>query len=394
MTTIRTLTIKYALLQSLYWMVFCSIYGFSSLFLLSRNFENQDIGLILAFSNILSVILQPALGTVVDRFEKLTLKWSLIILSVLSICLMVPLLFSTVVPAVEALLFIAVVSFVLSMQPFINSFIFETINSGLKINFGLTRGAGSLAFALTSYTLGLLLVHFSTTILLIACIVLLIAFLALVFTFPETPISEVPSTLALKIDKPLTKEKDLFFKRYPRFLYFLIGAACLFLFHTIVNSYLVQIIHSLGGNDKDFGLSLMITALCELPAMLGFSYLLTKRKSGIWLKVAAIFFVVRSILFLLSGSVFMINVTQLFQGLAFALYIPASTYYVNQLMQKTDHVKGQAFNIGAITLGNVAGSLVGGWLLDNTGVPQMLSAGAIAAIIGCLLIFYSVRTDI
>lgn len=90
----------------------------------------------------------------------------------------------------------------------------------------------------------------------------------------------------------------------------------------------------------------------------------------------------------------MINITQLFQGAAFALYIPASTYYVNQLMQKTDRVKGQAFNVGAVTLGNVAGSVVGGWLLDNAGVPEMLSAGIVAAFIGCVLLFYSVKTDI
>ncbi|WP_272944480.1 MFS transporter [Carnobacterium jeotgali] len=218
--------------------------------------------------------------------------------------------------------------------------------------------------------------------------------MVLIFTFPETTISEVPSAPNLKSNNPLTKEKETFFKRYPRFAYFLIGAACLFLFHTIVNTYLVQIIHSLGGNDSDFGLSLMITALSELPAMLGFSYLLTKRKSGIWLKVAAISFVIRSILFLLSGSIFMLNITQLFQGLAFALYIPASTYYVNQLMQKPDYVKGQAFNIGAVTLGSVVGSFIGGWLLDHAGVPEMLSAGIVAAFIGCLLLFYSVKTDI
>ena len=90
----------------------------------------------------------------------------------------------------------------------------------------------------------------------------------------------------------------------------------------------------------------------------------------------------------------MLNITQLFQGLAFALYIPASTYYVNQLMQKPDYVKGQAFNIGAVTLGSVVGSFIGGWLLDHAGVPEMLSAGIVAAFIGCLLLFYSVKTDI
>ncbi|WP_407372014.1 MFS transporter [Carnobacterium sp.] len=196
-------------------MVFCSIYGFASVFLLSRNFENQNIGFILAISNILSVILQPTLGVIVDKFEKLTLKWSLVILTILSIGFLISLLLSTGAPAIEALLFIAVVSLVLSMQPFINSFTFEHINSGVKINFGLTRGAGSLAFALTSYTLGLLLTRFSTIILPIGCIFLLLAFLVLIFTFPQTTISEVPSAPNLKSNNPLTKKKRNFFQKIP-----------------------------------------------------------------------------------------------------------------------------------------------------------------------------------
>ena len=62
MTKHTSLTLKYAGLQSLYWMCFCAIYGFASVFLLAKNFENQQIGVILALVNIFSVVLQPAVG--------------------------------------------------------------------------------------------------------------------------------------------------------------------------------------------------------------------------------------------------------------------------------------------------------------------------------------------
>lgn len=395
MTKQITLTLKYAGLQSLYWMSFCAIYGFASVFLLAKNFENQQIGLILALVNIFSVILQPAFGFLIDRLINLTLKRVISFLAVINIILLIGLIAEPDNLLLSTVLYIGVVSLTLTLQPLLNSLIFEHINEGLEINYGLARGIGSLSFAFISFFLGRALNDYSAAIIPILCIVLYSLFLLLVLTFPTTEAQLTKETISLQQSEANYQEPSRhFFRKYDRFTLFLMAIVFLFVFHTIINSYLVQIMASLGGKDSDFGLSLTIAASVELPAMLGFSYLATKYKSSRLLKISSIFFVIRSLLFLGSSTVWMINVAQLFQALSFAIYVPASAYYVNQLMKTEDKVKGQALVIGATTLGSVFGNGLGGWLLDYTNVTMMLLAGVVGAVMGCLLLFYSVKTDI
>ncbi|MEG0288666.1 MAG: MFS transporter [Carnobacterium sp.] len=395
MTKQISLTLKYAGLQSLYWMSFCAVYGFASVYLLAQNFENQQIGLILALVNIFSVILQPAFGFLIDKLVNLTLKRVISSIAVINIILLIGLIAEPGNLLLSTVLYIGVVSLTLTVQPLLNSLIFEHINEGLEINYGLARGIGSLSFAFISFFLGRALNDYSAAIIPILCIVLYSLFLLLVLTFPTTEAQLTKETVFLQQSEAKHQESSVyFFRKYDRFILFLMAIVFLFVFHTIINSYLIQIMTSLGGKDSDFGLSLTIAASVELPAMLGFSYLATKYKSSRLLKISSVFFVIRSLLFLGSSTVWMINFAQLFQALSFAIYVPASAYYVNQLMQTEDKVKGQALVIGATTLGSVFGNGLGGWLLDHTNVTMMLIAGVLGAAMGCLLLFYSVETEI
>ncbi|WP_313467824.1 MFS transporter [Carnobacterium sp.] len=395
MTKHTSLTLKYAGLQSLYWMCFCAIYGFASVFLLAKNFENQQIGVILALVNIFSVVLQPAVGFLVDQLSSLSLKKVISSIAIVNILFLIGLITVPDNPLISTALYIGVTSLTLTLQPLLNSLIFEHINEGLEINYGLTRGVGSLSFAFISFFLGRALNEYNATIIPLLCVSLYLIFLLLIVTFPatETQLSRETSEF---YSNEATRPKSLlhFFKQYERFLLFLIAIVFLFGFHTIINSYLVQIMASLGGKDSDFGLSLTIAASVELPAMLGFGYLASKYKSSSLLKISSFFFVVRSLLFLGSSTVWMINIAQLFQALSFAIYVPASAYYVNKLMKKGDKVKGQTLVIGATTLGSVFGNGLGGWLLDNATVHTMLTAGMLSAVFGCLLLFYAIKKEI
>ena len=391
-----SLNLRFSSLQGIYWMCFCALYGFASVFLLDKNFDNQGIGFILAASNILSVVLQPTLGSLIDRLDKLTLKFVMSSISMLTILLLMLLIFLPGLPLQDALLYTLIVSLTLTLQPLINSLAFEHINAGKAINYGLTRGIGSLSFGVTSFFLGQLLSRYHATILPIICLGLYFLLFILILSFPSIDHTDSSFTLpAHPVERIYVQENTLtFIKKYKRFGFLLIGIAFLFLFHTIVNTYLVQIVTSLGGNDADFGLALTIATIVELPAMLGFGYLQQKFKSGKMLIFAGIFFVVRSFAFLFSTSLWMLVIAQLLQGLAFAVYTPAISYYVNKLMSHFDKIKGQTFVVGAATLGSVFGSIIAGWLLDSADITTMLAVGSISAFIGSILIIYSVRTDI
>lgn len=85
----------------------------------------------------------------------------------------------------------------------------------------------------------------------------------------------------------------------------------------------------------------------------------------------------------------MLYVSQGFQMISYAFFIPASVFYVNQVMSDNDKVKGQAIMTGTTTLGGVVGSLLGGLILDASGVSTLLWTGLVFAVVGAVLFFVS-----
>ncbi|MFS7423081.1 MFS transporter [Carnobacterium maltaromaticum] len=391
----RRLTIQYGLLQSMYWMGFCVIMGFATVFLLYKDFEGQQIGVILAVSNICAALLQPVIASFADRSKHVTLKTIISFLAFIVILLTILLVLIPVNKVIIALLFILIGTVVLTIQPLLNSLIFEYINRGIKINYGLARGLGSLSFAAISFVLGFIVNRFSPAVLPYLYIFFYSFILLIAYSFkmprflkeePDLSICSSPSKKTFKL-----AELTTFFKRYHNLYLLLISVCCLFIFHNIISTYLIQIMQNVGGSDTDFGISLALAASVELPTMMGFAYLVRKIKGSTLLKVSAIFFTVKALVFLLAPSVGVIYLGQILQALSFALYIPASVYYMNELMEPTDRIKGQAIIMVAMTLGGVFGNLIGGILLDNFTIFVMLVAGVIFSLIGTLLLCYSVK---
>lgn len=390
-TSDRILSLQIAGLQGFYWMIYCPIASFASVYLLSKDFSNQKIGWVIAVSNILAVILQPAMGTLIDRFTKISLKAVLCLFSLLCLVMLAGLIFLNISMLWMAVLYVGIIALLLTMMPLVNALTFKYINAGHDVSFGMTRAMGSICFAILSSLLGIWVNRFSTGILPVICSILFVGFIFIVLSFPQVR-PAIPQTLAETPGDQAVDTPTLgFLQNYVGFIPFLIGITCLFVFNTVVTTFLAQIITSLGGRETDLGVSLTIAAVCELPAFLGFWYLVSKFNTRSLLKISGAFYVLRSFIFLFAASVWMVNLGQVFQGLSFAVFIPASVYYVNQIMRKEDKVKGQAFITGTMTLGSFFGGVIGGWLLDQYGIPALLTFGVAGAVAGCLLLIYSVR---
>lgn len=118
--------IKYMLIQMLFWMAYCSCYGFASYFLVEKGYGTTVVGVITAAAGILSAVCQPLLGSLVDRLGTGYKK---------------PLLLSLA-------------------NPFIN---LAGVSFADQINFGMARAAGSFGYALASYTIGYVSARFGPT---------------------------------------------------------------------------------------------------------------------------------------------------------------------------------------------------------------------------------------
>lgn len=448
-------TARYAAINATYFMAFCGMHAYASVFLLSRGFSNSQIGMLLAASNVLSVLIQPVVAGLIDKPGKLTNRNVSAACTAILIILSLTLTIIVNQKAVIFVVFLLIYMIQMAYQPIIIAMNFEYAQAGCNINFGLARGLGSAGFAVFSPVLGTLLGKYDVSIIHMGDALALTVglFFLLTFKMPkkedvtgdvsDTEASDIVGTgvserddvignvsnaktldingskfserkdvignvsdreegyfvenMAGKIDD--TGEKELtahngffdFMRHYPRFMVFLIAVICFFFGHNALNDYLIQIITPLGGLEKHMGYATAMAAILELPTMAMFAKLSKKVDCGNLLKISGILFTVKVFLMFLAKNIFGVFLSQFFQIGAYALFIPASAYYANKIMEQLDQVKGQAYVNCAVTLGGVFSGLVCGRVLDVAGPKTMLLICTAVAFIGALLCLFIVQ---
>lgn len=383
MRWINNRTPIYSVMQALFWMIFCAVIGFGSVFLLAEGFSATSIGLIIALANIAGAILQPLIADFADRSERVTLSHLIIFLAALAMAasFLSFALSGPMVPYVYGFL-IAVTSI---MMPLINAvgMYFDAV--GYKCNYGIARAMGSLGFAVISFFMGYYVEWFGPgSIPLVA--MLLAGILLLVMVAVPTPI-HIP--LVDDEDEAFSRAITAtgFFKKYPGFLLILVGVILVFSFHNMTNTYLIQMIRHVGGVEKDLGFTLALAAVLELPAMILFTRFQKRLKTANIMRLATLFFVLKAVAYLLARNVGHIYATQLLHALSFAPFMPALVYYSSEQMKRQDQVKGQAMVTTANTLGGVFGNTLGGFLTDQAGIFSMLLGGLVLVAAGAVSVF-------
>ncbi|WP_444658136.1 MFS transporter [Caproiciproducens sp. R2] len=390
---------KYSAAHSFYWSIVCSSLGFASIFLLSKHFSNSQIGLVLALANIFAVLLQPAVAAFADRTRKISMKNLIVVLTGAAGALAAARSFPSESFFILAVLLTLESAILYTLQPLVNSLGMQFINKGVGINFGLARGMGSISYAVLSVLLGILVDGFGTGLLPVISTGLYIALGIVVYTFTKRQSTDAESDTDYPENMEMTREPKntdtnhllSFFIHNKKFAALMIAVSLTFCSHTMINNYLIQITENVGGTAKNMGIATGIAAAIELPAMILFGFLVKKIRCSSILKFSLVFFTVKAALTMLATNVWMLYVAQIFQFSSYALFIPASVYYVNEIICKEDLAKGQAFMTSAITLGGVAASLLGGLLLDLSGVRGMIFVGLIATALGLIIGLYGIE---
>ena len=155
----------------------------------------------------------------------------------------------------------------------------------------------------------------------------------------------------------------------------------------MINDFMIQIIRSLGGAEKELGYSNFLQAILELPVMACIGIVLKKISSDKMLVFSGVAFFIKSLILVFATNMIGMYVSQSFQLFAYAVFIPAAAYYVSSNMSETDQVKGQAFVTSAITVGGVFSNFISGYILDNFGIKTMLITGAAVAAVGVVIAF-------
>lgn len=386
------LNIKYSVFLAAFWGIICVLCGgFTSVFLLSRGFTNSEIGIAMALGNILGVMLQPLFAGVADKNTGMSLHALTLLLSAAVAVGFVALYFVPNPLLAVGVVFVLTYAVIQVIMPLTNAVSMYYVNRGISVNFSLARGIGSVFYAVLSIVLGKLTVSMGTDVLLIVGLALAAVLAAMLLAMPDF------KELSGKDGQPCAEKfaddhESLlgFAGKYKGFCGVLAGAMMLFVFHNMSNTYIIQVVENIGGNPESMGKALSLAAFLELPVMAVFPLLKKKFRSYQLLSFAGFAFTAKACAYIFARSMFGLYLAQMFQIGSYAIYIPASVFYVNEIMRPEDTVKGQSLMVGAGTLAGVFAGLLGGIIIDLFGVSAMLIVQAVFAAAGAvLLLIYS-----
>ena len=380
------MNVIYTVIQFLFWFSYGIIVNFNSVYLLKCGLTNTAIGLIGSIACALSIILQPALATYADRENSISIKSILLILNAGVTCIGGLLVLSYGKGSLQnGLLLVCAILIVQVALPFSNALATEMINAGKKINFSFARGIGSVGYAVMSVSVGKLAASYGAGIIPWMIIGSSLALMAAIFCFPfvrsrrEMQTSQVRQTVRA------------FLGRYPSFSVVLAGCTLIYTSHVFINNFVYQIVTYKGGTSEHMGIVMGIAGVLEVSTMFLFSTLLKWKNSSFWFRICGIFFTLKCLGTLLAGSMGALYAVQILQPLGWGLMIVSSVYYVNEMMEEQDKIKGQAYMTMTLSAGTIIGSMTGGWLIDTVGIPGMLITSVVCGAVGTGIVMFKVK---
>lgn len=379
---------QYSVVQALYWMTSCALAGYAAVYLQDRGLSNTLIGVTVGGAACLSMVIQPLAAQVVESISGLTVKK---VIQALIVMMAVMFGVLTVIPVPVAgvvILYMGMNTLNYCMPPMLSAMGMEFINRGYYLNFGLSRGLGSISYAVCAAVLGIVIDRFFPGVLGYIYVVLAILLFLAVSAMKDLEAEE--PTFQQEIVEREKKPEESIWKtvcKNKTFLCLMIGFCLANMNNAAIATYTVNIIKNLGGSDTILGFANFVSAASEMPVMLLFGYFMKKGNCIRLLKISAVFFLIKPLVLVSANALPLVILGLGLQGLSFGLFTPAAVYYVNSTLIPEQRVKGQAvFSVITAGAATGGGNVLGGWLQDAFGLQAMLWVCAAMALVGVLFV--------
>ncbi len=374
---------SFSFIQAGFWMSYCVSVSFAAVYLQALGYTNGQLGIILALGSVTGIIAATAASARIDGDETVTAKKVIPLILALQAAAAAVLLAIAVRCAAVSVAFVAYIGFCTALNSLNLKLYADAAHAGYRINYGFTRGIGSIAYVLTSMALGLLIEHVSIRVLpvlgLALCGVQAVAFVLFTRFVHEDrkagPFAGRHASLAG------------FLKSNPRYSLFLAGVVLLFFGNSTACNFLINLTRHVGGGTTEMGFINAFKSIVEIPFLLFYTRFFRDGKHNLALRISAVAFVLKSLALLLSTRVWHLAAAFVLQAPSYALYMAAVVAYVKENIAYEDSAKAQSLAFTTTSLGSMLASLISGHLYDHLSVPATLAVALVIGAAGTVIVF-------
>jgi PPP family 3-phenylpropionic acid transporter len=350
------------------------IVSFIPLYFLERGYSEQQIGIIYAIGPLMSIFANILFGMASDKLR--TIK-KLLILLLFGQLVMISILLPVEHFAVVCLVMMGFYFFQTPINPLTDSMILLSSQYTGK-PYALIRIFGSLGFAATAYSLGLLLKHIGSNWTMPLALLTIAITLCLVF--------------GLKDYQATSRKMDFsgFFKllRQRNIVIFFLLVLAISIPHRMNEGFLAVTMRHLGASDSLVGLSWLMSSLSEIPVLFLLGKYGHKFKELPLLMIASIMYAVR--LWFVSDiqDPRWALAAQAMHSITFGIYFSTALRYISRIIPDEFRASGQA--VYAVVWTGLAGAIsgfFGGFIYEQFGRESFFRMGSIIAMVAAVGFF-------
>ena len=266
------LNIKYAILQMMFWTCAASAYAYLTQMLQYKGFTDGQIGVINAVKLFSTVVFQIIIGVFSDRHaERIQLKYIISVLTVVAL-LLTSVFYEYKLSFVQTVtLFIGFGATFTCISPLIDSLSIKYMNDGRNINYPICRAAGSCAWAVACVLFGVFCDRYDANRLLILQMLFTAMMLAVLLVMDDTSScsdcralgarERIAAANITETRKTEVHTAGYLLTTYPKYRWFLIGSAVMFMGYNVGTTFLINVFERLGGNNFHYGLAEFVMAV-------------------------------------------------------------------------------------------------------------------------------------
>lgn len=363
-------SMKFKVLQGLYWSSWAFYYMYLVYYLNElRGYNPASIGIITSATAVANLVFTGIWGIVTDKVKDIKK-----ILTILFICATVLIstfpLHPSIISIGIAMVFIAI--FEPCIPLIIDSWIAQYAEKCNNLCYGRIRVWGSICFIGAALVVGKIAktvnVEITFHMHIITALLCIFVLRSIKFNAKEVKIRENARSNVYKNVTVLFKNAD--------YAVFVLCSTLVFMVSKYTVSFLPLKIVEVGGSESHVSLIWVIATITEIPVLIYIKKIVNKFKFSTLLLISFSVSLLRIFLLYISNSVVQVIFAHSLQGVTYSLFLAVSVLYLNSIApigMKTSAIAIASACYGGIS--GIAGSSLGGFLIDNYGLDNSYTFG-------------------
>ena len=363
--------LSYFLMYNFYYLSWALFSSLISVYLLNKGYKASEVSLVVSISYLSSMIAQPFIGSLSDKYDIKKVNIVLFVLAALGGIFFVL--------SKNLLMIVIGYSFVLTLINGTNP-VMEKVATASPYQYGKIRIWGTIGYALGSQLAGVIYDIISPeAIFVVFVFTMILCIIGLIGTQPDIKEN--------KIEEKTTRIIDLF--KNKKYLYYLVISGLFYGITNIGHTYIPSMLTYDGLDVSAASTILSIAVLCEAPLVLFSNKFMDKIGNKTLLVIAYMIVIVQLFIYGFDLSLpLKVIATLIAKHPAGMLFIMINLKVINTLIDERQQITALAFvqtirNLTSIIFQNIAGNM-----LDITSYSNMFMVCLAVMMIGLLLVVF------